>query len=167
MQETKKPNVEKKVVDKPKKVEEKKLEEKTKPKKEAKDHIAYFKAIDLPISTKASVEICNYLRNRPLDKAKAILNQVINKKMAIPYRRYNRDMGHKPGIAAGRYPEKAAKHILKVLNADMNELKRSSKSKSPIKEWLKYATPLLSIIRRRMGSSILTSGISIARFPCI
>jgi large subunit ribosomal protein L22 len=115
---TEKPKTEEKKVDyKPKKVEEKKIIKKKKREKEKKAHFARFKAINLPISTKVSVEICGYLRNRPLEKAKAILNQVINKKMAIPYKRYNRDVGHKPGIAAGRYPEKAAKHILKVLNA--------------------------------------------------
>jgi len=102
------------------KVEDKKIVEK--PKKEVlvkneKDYIASAFIRDLAISTKQSVEICNFLRNKKLDKAKLLLNEVIIKKRAIPFKRYNRDMGHKPGIGAGRYPIKACKEIIRILNS--------------------------------------------------
>ena len=46
-----------------------------------------------------------------------MLQDVINKKMAVPFKRYNRDTGHKKGkIAAGRYPEKASEAFLTLLN---------------------------------------------------
>lgn len=78
--------------------------------------IAKAKGVSLPISTKVSIEICNHIRNKSTKKAIAILERVLEKKEAIPYKRFNWDVGHKPGkIAAGRYPEKACIQILKLV----------------------------------------------------
>jgi len=72
----------------------------------------------LPISKKSSVEICAFIRSKALDKAKILLQAVIDKKIAVPFKRHNKDVGHKKGkIAAGRYPEKACKEILKMLES--------------------------------------------------
>lgn len=74
-------------------------------------------AKSLPISTKQSVEICSFIRGKTTDSAKKLLKQTLEKKIAIPYKRYNKDTGHKRGkIAAGRYPLKAISEILKLLN---------------------------------------------------
>jgi large subunit ribosomal protein L22 len=78
---------------------------------------------DLPISPKVSIEICNFLRHKELDKAIAILHRVQNKEQAIPYKRFPNAAGHKPGkgMAAGRYPIKASTEFLKLLeNAKAN-----------------------------------------------
>ncbi len=73
---------------------------------------------DLSISTKQSVEICNFLRNKKLETAKSILQGAIQKKKPIPFKRYNKDMGHKRGnIAAGRYPVKACEQILSLIES--------------------------------------------------
>ncbi len=72
---------------------------------------------DLPISTKQSIEICNYIRGKSLKQSKNILQKVIEKKLAIPFRKFNIDMGHKKGIASGRYPIKSSSVILKILNS--------------------------------------------------
>src|SRR3989338_2722574 len=50
-------------------------------------------------------------RGKTIEQGKNILANVIEKKAAIPFKRYNRDMGHKTGMAAGRYPKKASSHI--------------------------------------------------------
>jgi large subunit ribosomal protein L22 len=72
---------------------------------------------DLSISTKQSIEIANFIRGKNIQKAKNELQKVIEKKLAIPFKRFNRDMGHKKGnIAAGRYPQNAAKEFLNLLN---------------------------------------------------
>ena len=115
-EENKKPEEKKPVTEKkpePKKEEKPKVE-----KKEIQPgaHEAFARLENIPVSTKHSVEICSFLRGKELEKAKRLLQQVIDKKMAVPFKRYNRDVGHKPGIAAGRYPEKATKEILKLLN---------------------------------------------------
>ncbi|MCQ5340277.1 MAG: 50S ribosomal protein L22 [Candidatus Methanomethylicia archaeon] len=82
---------------------------------------------DLHISTKEAVEICNAIRNMKLDEAIEYLKRVIEKKEAIPYRRYRKLLPHHSGISerfgipTGRYPIKACKAILKVLeNAKVN-----------------------------------------------
>ena len=88
-------------------------------KQETKPDIAHFASVNayaLPISTKQSVEIASFLRNRKVSQAKTLLSEVIAMKMAVPFKRYNRDVGHKPGIAAGRYPIKASKEFLNLLN---------------------------------------------------
>ena len=84
---------------------------------EKNEHIASSKFLDSPISTKVSREIAAFIRNRTTTKAKNLLQQVLDKKIAVPYKRFNRDVGHKPGkIAAGRYPQKAIKEFLKIIN---------------------------------------------------
>lgn len=76
---------------------------------------------NLPISTKKSVEVCNLIRNMPTKKAKATLNRVINMQEAVPYRRYNDNTSHKPGIGPGKYPIKTTQEILKLVeNAEAN-----------------------------------------------
>lgn len=81
---------------------------------------------DLPISRKKSVELCRELRGMRVDEAKEYLEAIIKKKRAVPFRRYTSGAGHKKGhIGPGRYPVKAAKYILELLesaesNADYN-----------------------------------------------
>lgn len=76
---------------------------------------------DLPISTKHSVEVCSFIRGKPLARAKEELLQVTKLKKAVSYKRYNSDLGHKKGMAAGRFPQKTAQHILNILeSAEVN-----------------------------------------------
>lgn len=71
---------------------------------------------DLPVSTKQAVEICNFIRGKKLIEAKRLLAKVIEKKIAVPFKRYNKDMPHRTGrIASGRYPFNTTEHILKLL----------------------------------------------------
>jgi large subunit ribosomal protein L22 len=76
---------------------------------------------DLPISTKHSVEVCRCIRGKSIKRAKKILQDVIMLKSPIPYRRYNRDVGHKAGMASGRFPKKTSQEILKIVeSAEVN-----------------------------------------------
>ena len=55
-----------------------------------------------------------------LDEARQFLQDVIAKKRAVPYRRYNKEVPHRAGLQgwyAGRYPVKAAGELLKILNS--------------------------------------------------
>jgi large subunit ribosomal protein L22 len=73
---------------------------------------------DLGISSKQSIEICNYLRHRKLQQAKKILERVIAQEQAIPFKRFTNGLGHKPGkMSAGRYPLKASEAILNLLES--------------------------------------------------
>lgn len=77
--------------------------------------------MNLPISRKQSFEICKYIRYKKLNTAKKLLEEVISKKKAVPFGRYNTDLGHKPKIGPGSYPVKASKEILRLIeNAEAN-----------------------------------------------
>jgi large subunit ribosomal protein L22 len=81
------------------------------------DPDATAKAIgrELPISPKHSIAICTHIRGWPLQRAKGYLEEVIALKAAIPDRKFG-SQGHRRGkMGPGRYPEKAARQILKVL----------------------------------------------------
>jgi len=55
---------------------------------------------DLTVSTKQAIEICNYLRKRKLAQAKMLLEKVIEKKQAVPFKRFVNGLGHKAGKMA-------------------------------------------------------------------
>ncbi|MBU4535159.1 MAG: 50S ribosomal protein L22 [Euryarchaeota archaeon] len=78
----------------------------------------------LKISPKHAVEICRELRGMKLERAKVYLEEVIQMQKAVPFKRHNKKVGHRKGLngwPTGRYPVKAAGHILKVLeNAEAN-----------------------------------------------
>ena len=73
---------------------------------------------ELRTSPKHAREVCNTLKGMKLGVAKEFLELVILKKKAVPFKRYNKKMPHRKGLnksASGRYPVKAAKHILSIL----------------------------------------------------
>ena len=73
---------------------------------------------DLSMSTKQAIEICNFLRNKKLSRAKDILKNVLEKKEAIPFKRFTNGVGHRKGkVGAGRYPMKASKAVLALLES--------------------------------------------------
>ncbi len=84
---------------------------------------AIAKGVGLPISTKQSVEVCRFIRGRNVEWAKKTLSSVVKQKLAVPYKRYNDNVGHRHGMMSGRYPTKTCRHILALLNsAEKNAL---------------------------------------------
>ncbi len=74
--------------------------------------------ISLPISYKQAREICAYIKNKKVEMVKKSLNRVLDMKEAIPFKRFNMDVGHKPGnMAAGRYPQNSTFEILKLVES--------------------------------------------------
>lgn len=82
-----------------------------------KENMVRAIGISLPISFKQSIEICNFIRYKDLGNAKKVLSKVENKEEAIPFKRFNRDLGHKTKIGPGRYPLKASLEISKLLES--------------------------------------------------
>lgn len=73
---------------------------------------------NLSISPKHSREIVNAIRGMKLEDAQAYLEEVIKMRRSVPFRRHRKKVSHRSDIAkwdAGRYPVKASKEILKVL----------------------------------------------------
>ena len=81
------------------------------------EHMARCVGTNLPISTKHAVEICKFIRNKNLQKAKEVVAKIAKKKIALRFTRFNKGVGHKPGIGPGRYPVKACKEIGKLLDS--------------------------------------------------
>ncbi|MBW2979995.1 50S ribosomal protein L22 [Candidatus Woesearchaeota archaeon] len=79
------------------------------------EHMAKAVGTSLSISTKHAIEICTLLRHKELSNAKGLLKNAIEKKQAIPFSRFNSDVGHKKVVGPGRYPEKASEEVLKLL----------------------------------------------------
>ena len=71
----------------------------------------------MPFSFKQSVEICSFIKNRSVVAAKKILNNVAEHKSAIPFKRFNFDLSHKTKIGPGRYPEKASKEFIRLIES--------------------------------------------------
>ncbi len=82
-----------------------------------KEHMARAVGVALPISTKQAIEICNSIRYTQLSRAKKLLTEVGQKKAAIKFRRFTEGAGHQPGIGAGKYPLKASREILNLLES--------------------------------------------------
>src|SRR5713101_6905238 len=74
---------------------------------------------ELRISPKAAVELCRTIRGMRIGRAKELLERVIAKKEAVPYRRYKKEVPHRRQLAegwyAGRFPQKAAGRLLRLL----------------------------------------------------
>jgi large subunit ribosomal protein L22 len=78
--------------------------------------VARARGLELPMSPKKTYEVLNAIRGLPLDRAERFLEEVIELKRAVPFRRYNQETAHKKGIGPGRYPRKVAKNLLQVLH---------------------------------------------------
>ncbi len=81
------------------------------------EHTARAIARNVHISWKHGIEISRELRFHSTEYAKKFLQDVAELKKPVPFRRYWRDVGHKPGMAAGRYPQKAAREFLQLIKA--------------------------------------------------
>jgi large subunit ribosomal protein L22 len=72
------------------------------------------------ISHKHAREIAVAIKGRSIEKARELLENVIARKEAIPYRRYNNEVAHRSnirdGFFAGRFPKKAASEFLRILD---------------------------------------------------
>jgi large subunit ribosomal protein L22 len=72
------------------------------------------------ISHKHAREIAVAIKGRSIEKARELLENVISRREAIPYRRYNNEVAHRSnirdGFFAGRFPKKAASEFLRILD---------------------------------------------------
>ena len=72
---------------------------------------------EMPVSPKFAREVAGMVRGMKVEAAQKALEEVIEKKRAVPLKRYNKRVSHKAGVGPGRYPVKAAKAILTVLDS--------------------------------------------------
>ena len=72
---------------------------------------------EMPVSPKFAREVAGMIRGMKVEAVQKALEEVIDKKKAVPLKRYNKRVSHKAGVGPGRYPVKAATAILGVLNS--------------------------------------------------
>ena len=83
--------------------------------------VARARGVELPISPKKTYEVLNAIRGKSLEEARTFLEEVVELKRAVPFRRFNQETAHKRGIGPGRFPKKVARSILQLLqNAESN-----------------------------------------------
>jgi large subunit ribosomal protein L22 len=73
---------------------------------------------EVRVSHKSSREVCKTIKGMMLTKAKRYLRDVAAKRKPVPFKRFEKKAGHRHGLQkahAGKYPVKAAKQVLKVL----------------------------------------------------
>jgi large subunit ribosomal protein L22 len=70
------------------------------------------------ISHKHAREIAHLIKGKSIESARSYLQSVITLERAVPFKRYNNEVGHKSdtGVMAGRYPEKAATEFIRLLD---------------------------------------------------
>ncbi|MBI2650443.1 50S ribosomal protein L22 [Candidatus Woesearchaeota archaeon] len=86
-----------------------------------REHMARAIGMALPISFKQSVEICRFIKNKNISNAKEMLQDVVSGKRAVPFKKFDFDLGHKKKIGPGRYPQKASKEFIRLIgNVEAN-----------------------------------------------
>jgi len=96
-------------------------QEKETDKKKSEKQVKYTKTQavvngrDLRLSTKEAVAVCNFIRNKPLEKALVDLEAVSLMKRAVPMKG---EIPHRKGkgMMSGRYPQNAVKEFIRLVN---------------------------------------------------
>ena len=117
--------------------------------------IALARGYELPIKWKHAREICNAIMERGMYLRDAIkyLRAVMEQKAAVPFKRFKGNVGHRKELhdwkwPAGRYPYKASKYILRVLENALNNAREKGLDERRLKIiWM--AAHKGRIIRRR------------------
>ena len=108
------------VIEKPSDSEADKLKEKPKKPIQKKPIVkkteAIVNVVNLPISTKHSIAVCRFIKNKKIENAISELEQVFSFKKAVPMKG---EIPHRKGkgMMSGRYPKKATEHFIKLLKA--------------------------------------------------
>ncbi|GEM_PF-2771511 len=88
-----------------------------KEKKVVKKTEAVARGHDLGISKKHCMAILEFIRGRRIDEAIMILERVLRKRQAIPFRGYEIPHRKGKGISEGRYPRNASKEMIRILKS--------------------------------------------------
>ena len=118
-------------------------------------------ARNLGISRKNSVVVGKWIKNRHVDKAISLLNEVISKKRAVPFKIHNDSLAHKKTTkGAGKYPIIVAKKFIELLqsaksNAEYKglDVKKLHVSHVNANKGFQYYRPRRANLRGQVGKS--------------
>ncbi|MCD6279268.1 50S ribosomal protein L22 [Candidatus Micrarchaeota archaeon] len=92
-------------------------------KNDASKKRAYARIEDIDVSFKKLAAVCDNVRGMQIDNALSFLEEAVNMKRPIRFRKWNKKMGHRRQLGGkkGRYPINAIKIIINLLkNARAN-----------------------------------------------
>ncbi len=118
-------------------------------------------------SYKDLTEVCGRIRNRKTRWAISFLGKVADGEAAVLYKRHNKNLGHRRELGGrkGRYPEKAAKIVLKLLQSAIANGKVLGLGDEytifAVSAGKKHIYPRLSPKGRRMRMTLQTSRVEI------
>jgi large subunit ribosomal protein L22 len=86
------------------------------------ERLAKASGRDLRIKPKHAREICAVIKGMKVERAKEFLENVIQLKQSIPFRRYKKKLPHRNDLKefkwyAGKFPQKAAARIYEILTS--------------------------------------------------
>jgi len=86
---------------------------------QTKEKSARAQVMDLNVSYKDLVNICNAIKGKEVAQAQKILADALTMKKAIPYTKFNTGLGHRSDLGGkkGRYPQKETKVMQKLLGS--------------------------------------------------
>jgi len=99
-----------------KKVEKEEIKKEKKTVQKVKKDFAILNSYNISVSSKVSRDICNFIRYKPIERALKELKEITQFKRALPMRG---EYPHRKGndIMAGRYPQNAVNHFIKLLDS--------------------------------------------------
>ncbi len=114
-------------------------------------------AYELHISPKHAFEVCRALKGKKVEEAEKYLEAVLEKKVAVPYKRHKKKVAHRRGLNkwyAGRYPVKASAEILKVIRSAKSNAEYKGLDAEDMRIWhmaTKKGRTIRGIIPRAFG----------------
>jgi large subunit ribosomal protein L22 len=88
-----------------------------------KERFSKAMSTELHVSPKHALDICRAIKGMRVADARRFLEEVIALKRPVPFKRHNKKIPHRRGLVgwdAGRYPQKAAREVLHLLNDAAN-----------------------------------------------
>ncbi|MBA5941789.1 MAG: 50S ribosomal protein L22 [Methanophagales archaeon] len=114
-------------------------------------------AYELHISPKHAREVCRAIKGKIVEDAETYLENVLDMKVAVPFKRYKKKVAHRRGLKnwyAGRYPMKATAAILKLLRNAKNNADYKGIDTETLRVWhvaTKQGRTIRGIMPRAFG----------------
>ncbi len=80
---------------------------------------------ELQISPKKSLEVCDMVRGKEVDKALEMLEEVLDGDRPVPYKKHNKRVAHQKGVGSGGYP----KNVCEEIHSLIEECRANAESK--------------------------------------
>lgn len=124
------------------------------------ERIAKAMAHELHISPKHAREVCRAIKGKIVEDAERYLEDVLDMKVAVPFKRYKKKVAHRRGLKnwyAGRYPMKATAEILKLLRSAKGNAEYKGIDTEALRVWhatTKQGRSIRGIILRAFGRAV-------------